>query len=91
MANHGVNALDEHVMGRCHVAKSREACFHFEFQRRLTLPERRSYLRNRQVACLLQMLINVSHKDTGTHQGVDIGPLWTMLLPVVASGWILKN
>ena len=45
MANHGVNALDERVVGRCHVANSREllVCFHFEFQRKLTWPDNRTY------------------------------------------------
>jgi hypothetical protein len=35
--------------------------FPFEFQRKLTWPDNRTYLRNRRVAYLL---INISHKDT---------------------------
>ena len=39
MVNHSIKALDIHVVGRCHVPKSRESffLFHFKFQRKQAL------------------------------------------------------
>ena len=59
MANHGVKALDESVVGRCHVAKSREPCISISSSNRklplkasLTLPDNRTCSCNHRVAYL---------------------------------------
>jgi hypothetical protein len=80
MENHGVKALDEHVVGRRHVTKFHEPMFFLQLDSNESKPymagKSNMFEKSPGGISIEKCLINVNQEDIGAYLREDIVPLW---------------